>query len=216
MFKSALEQGLVLFNPAGPVRAPKIKPLEREVFSRQEIGALLAVAEPEWRTMIVLAYYCGARLGDLASLDWDDIDLSAGLLSFRQDKMEYQVRVPLHPELSAHLMSIAGDQHGPVCPALARRALDGRGGLSAQFVKLMDQAGIDRRQVQSGRNRFSRKSFHSLRHSFVSALVESGIAPELRMKLAGHRNLTVHALYSHHQLRTLQGAIDSIPAVRIP
>jgi site-specific recombinase XerD len=38
-------------------------------------------------------------------------------------------------------------------------------------------------------------SFHSLRHSFVSALANAGVAPDLRQKLAGHSELKSHARY---------------------
>ena len=90
------------------------------------------------------------------------------------DGVEAEVPLLLAQELEEHLLSIARDQHGGfLCPTLARIRIDGRRGLSAQFMELMKQAGLSREQVQSNKNKFSRKSFHSLRHSFASALANS-------------------------------------------
>jgi integrase len=52
----------------------------------------------------------------------------------------------------------------------------------------MATADIDQRQIQSSRNRkFSKLSYHSLRHSFSSALANVGISADVRMKLTGHK-----------------------------
>ncbi len=56
-------------------------------------------------------------------------------------------------------------------------------------------------------------SFHSLRHSFSSAMANAGVAEELRMKLVGHSNREVHAKYTHHELKASQQAISTLPAI---
>ncbi len=70
---------------------------------------------------------------------------------------------------------------------------------------------MSREEIQSTKNKFSRKSFHSLRHSFASALANAGVAPELRMKLTGHKSLDVHHRYTHHELEPLKAAIGALP-----
>jgi site-specific recombinase XerD len=65
--------------------------------------------------------------------------------------------------------------------------------------------------VQAARNRFSRKSFHSLRHSFSSALANAGISADVRMKLVGHKSLDVHQRYTHVALAPLKAAIAALP-----
>ena len=64
----------------------------------------------------------------------------------------------------------------------------------------------------AGRNLFAR-SFHSLRHSFVTALDRANVAVELRQKLAGHASAEVHSIYTHHELNTLREAIEKLPRV---
>ena len=78
----------------------------------------------------------------------------------------------------------------------------------------MGRAGVDRHRVQvSRRRKFSRKSFHSLRHSFASALANAGVSPELRMRLSGHKSETVHQRYTHVQLEPLKAAIAALPSL---
>ena len=75
----------------------------------------------------------------------------------------------------------------------------------------MSAAGLDQDQVRSARNAFSRKSFHSLRHSFSSALANAGVSADLRMRLTGHKSLAVHQRYSHVELEPLRKAISVLP-----
>jgi integrase len=208
---SARRQGLIPSNPAEAIDLPVNRPNTREVFTPDEIRALLAAAPSEWRTLILCGYYLGGRLGDLAALRWDDIDLTASVIRFTQGKTNRAIEIPLHPELESHLLTIAGDRGGHLCPVLAQTRLDGRGGLSSRFARLMESAGCSRGQVQSTKNTFARKSFHSLRHSFTSALANAGVSPELRMKLTGHLSKGVHAKYTHHELEPLRHAVNSLP-----
>jgi site-specific recombinase XerD len=54
-------------------------------------------------------------------------------------------------------------------------------------------------------------SFHSLRHSFNSAMANAGVSQELRMKLTGHADTATNTGYTHHQLEPLRKAVESIP-----
>ena len=65
----------------------------------------------------------------------------------------------------------------------------------------------------AGRN-LSALSFHSLRHSFNSALANSGVSQELRQKLTGHASVEMNRLYTHTELETLRNAVVSLP--RLP
>jgi integrase len=217
-FASARRQGLILHNPADAVELPINKPLEREVFTPEEIRALLAVASIEWQTLIYLGYYLGARLSDAATLSWDCVDLTAGHIHYTQSKTGHQVVVPLHSDLHAHLLSIADNDnpHAHLCPTLAKRRTDGRRGLSAEFVRLMKEAGVDSLSVPAAKRSFSRKSFHALRHSFASELANAGVSPDVRMRLSGHQSAQTHKRYTHLEMAPLTQAIAMLPGVRPP
>jgi integrase len=208
---NARRQGLIPSNPAEAIDLPVNRPNTREVFTPDELRALLSAASGEWRTLILCGYFLGGRLGDMAALRWEDLDLTTNVVRFTQGKTGGRIEIPLHAELADHLLAIAGDQGGHLCPTLAQTRLNGRCGLSSRFAGLMESAGCSRGQVQSTKNSFARKSFDSLRHSFTSALTNAGVAPELRMKLTGHLSMSAHTKYTHFELLPLRQAIESLP-----
>jgi integrase len=60
----------------------------------------------------------------------------------------------------------------------------------------------------------SKRSFHAMRHSFISALANANVTPELRMKLAGHKSEKIHSGYTHHERSVLKAAMDSHPGLK--
>jgi len=82
-------------------------------------------------------------------------------------------------------------------------------------MALMDVAGIDAMltdEKEGAGHRFSRKSFHSLRHAFVTGLANRGVAADVRQKLAGHADEKMVARYSHLADSTLRRAVAKLPA----
>ena len=171
--------------------------------------------------MILLGYYIGARLNDCANMKWENVDLTKNVITYYQKKTRKQKRgdgpvvVPLHPDLQAHLLSIASnDTEVFLCPSLAERTSGGNHGLSESFKRIVVKAGIDTQTVQGlGNKKFSRVTFDSLRHSFNSALANAGISQEVRMKLTGHATASINTQYTHHELAPLRSAIERLPSV---
>src|SRR5262249_11046513 len=165
----------------------------------------------------LFAYYTGARLRDVANMRWSAIDLTAKLINFTPGKTKKEVTIPLHTDLEQHLLRSPGIGKAFVFPSLAERNTGGKNGLSSQFTRVMAQAGIEgkiTRHTAKGRANSS-LSFHSLRHSFNSAMANAGVAEEVRMKLAGHSTREVHAKYTHHELEPLRAAIAAIPSLKV-
>ena len=172
--------------------------------------------DEEWKTAILFGAYAGLRLGDAVGIEWTNIDFGKSLLRFEVTKTKRTEELPLHPVLERHLLEIRGKRKGRICPRLSRQRVPGGSGLSQQFANILAAAGIDRqsREVddkRSHRRQFSGKSFHSLRHGFVSALANAGVAPEIRQKLSGHTDADTHGKYTHLELETLRHAVHSIP-----
>lgn len=181
---AARRQGLIPTNPAEAVELPKIKGVERGTFTPEEVKMLVDTADGEWKTLILLAYYTGARLSDCCHMTWADTDLST--LTYTQAKTGEKVTVPLHGDLSAHLSKLAGTDKPQVfiMPHMAGLKPGGRHGLSEGFKRIMRKAGLDIGKVKSaGIRQLSKRTFHALRHSFTSALANQGVASEVRMKL---------------------------------
>jgi integrase len=217
-FEDARRRGYILSNPVQGVDAIKGRGAEaqagREPFSTTEVDQLLKCADGDWKGAILCAATTGLRLGDVARLTWAAIDKKGDLLRLQTQKTNTTVTVPIHPDFSEWLdRQTSGIGKAPVFPKLAKDRTGGCRGLSAQFRKIVDKAGITGRVIErkgKGRTGHS-KGFHSLRHSFVSDLANAGVAPDLRQKLAGHADAKVHALYSHHEIETFRNAIKKLP-----
>jgi integrase len=221
-FALAAKQGLVIQNPVTAADSIDATTERREPFTASEIQRLLNHATADWKTAILLGALAGLRLSDAANLQWASIDWAGRCIRFRPEKTSRKRRdliVPLHATLEAHLLTLpaADDATAPVCPTLCGRRTGARAGLSAEFADIMLAAGIDaERGTATGRGRaMARKSFHSTRHFFVTALESAGVAADLRMMLSGHTSLATSRRYTHTAETTLAGAIDKLPALEI-
>lgn len=213
-FGDALRKGKITTNPVAAVKLPTAGGESRIPFTFAEIEALLKEASPEWKTAILLGAFAGMRLGDACGLGWQNVDLLAKTITFRPSKTrktKADLVLPLHPRLEKHLLAMPSpdDANALFCPRLSRCKPSGRSGLSREFLAIMRKAGIEQNQIAAiGRGKvFNRKSFHSLRHTYVTELERAGVAPDIRMKLAGHADARSHATYSHTELETLRNAV---------
>ena len=214
----AKRQGLITTSPADAVDLPPVRRIERDIFSLEEIRALLSAApNQEWRTAILLGFFAGARLSDAVTIRWDCVAVDKGQICYTQNKTGARVVVPIHADLEAQLLEVASHDNarGYVCPTLAKTPVEGRSGLSSQFIRIMDAAGVDARQVQATKRRFKRKTFHSLRHSFASHLANLGISADVRMKLTGHKSADVHQGYTHLEFESLRAGISALPSLAL-
>jgi integrase len=67
-FALALRQGLILSNPVAAAEPLKAEKENREPFTFEEIRQLIAAADGEWKTAIILGAFTGLRLGDCPRL----------------------------------------------------------------------------------------------------------------------------------------------------
>jgi hypothetical protein len=84
------------------------------------------------------------------------------------------------------------------------------GGLSNEFGRLMQRVEIVAPvgREKKGRGRQVRtKSFHSLRHTFVSGLANADVSTAVRKALAGHDTDEAHACYGAPQGPALAGGV---------
>lgn len=213
-FQQAVNYGTIPINPVSAVRLPKVESMEREVFTHDEVQKLIKAAPSlDWETLITLGYFTGARLSDCVQMTWDNILAEEKLIVYRQQKTGKVIRVPMHFDVIKHLHHIgAFGTTGFLCPKLAAKGSGGKHGLSEGFNRIVLKAGLDPMTVKGkGTRKFSRRTFHSLRHTFNSTMANAGVSDELRMMLTGHQSKDMNKRYTHLQMETLQKAVDAVP-----
>jgi len=216
LFNYARRLGYIQNNPAEAVELPKKQHRERGVFTPEEVVKLLDVAKGEWKSMVMLGYYTGARLSDCCKFKWEDVDFKKGVIAYDVKKTGERHLTPMHTELADHLKTLvpAKKRKGFIMPGMSKKGPGGQHGMSEGFKRIVKNAGIDLDIVEAqGSRRMSRKTFHSLRHSFISGLANAGVSEEIRMKLTGHKTKAVHKGYTHHELETLKAAVDKHPGL---
>jgi integrase len=216
VLNAARKEGLISSNPAEAVELPKAKGVERETFTPTEVKLLVDAANGEWKTTILLGYFTGARLLDCSRMTWDSVDLVTKTLTFTPRKTGKRIMVPIHPELEVHLNGLAGIDLPEkfITPGLARLKTGGQHGLSEGFKRIMEEAGVSARMVKGmGVRNQSKRAFHGLRHSFISALANEGVHEDMRMKLTGQTTKAVHRGYTHHEIETLRRGINQLPGL---
>jgi integrase len=220
-FKAAHDNGYIEINPCTknsvrPLR-DEARNVAKDVFTLQQIAALIEIAEGDWKGAILCAFYTGLRLRDVTELRWNAVDIAEGTITVTTRKTRKDVTVPVHPQFAAWLKKqTRGIGKAPVFPTLAGKSGAGKSGLSMQFKRMMERAGIRgrilRQSTGEGRSQSS-LSFHSLRHSFNAALANAGVGVEMRQELIGHSSVEMNRLYTHPDIEVKRKAVALLPAI---
>lgn len=189
--------------------------------------AILSVADPEWRSLILFGLYTGHRLGDLVSLTWNNIDLERDEVRLTTSKTSRTMIIPLAPPLRVHIESLPASDN-PQAPLHPRAftVLSQSGStsaLSGAFVDLLMQAGFRTKLAprnhhsrgigHSGRRRINELSFHSLRRTATTLQHEAGVPPTVAQALIGHDSEEIHADYITIGREALRHAVYKFPAL---
>ena len=218
----AVRLGYIPLNPCAAVESLKTAGGEAGTFTLRQVKSLIAVApSTDWRGLILAGFFTGQRLGDLARLTWNQVDLTNEMILIdKQEKTGVGVAIPIHPDLLDHLIKLPAQDkpEAPVFPELFAKSGSGKSGLSETFKRTMTKAGIKlQKRLEAagpaGRGR-NELSFHSLRHSFTSALANAGIPEEVRQKLTGHRDKDTHKIYTHLDFPSLKAAVATVPSIK--
>lgn len=157
------------------------------VLSRNEIQLLLAqITNPKHKLLISLAYGAGLRVSETVALKVQDLDWEQQMIVVRGGKGQKD-RVTLLPKsildpLQRLTAGKTGDQY--VFESERGGKLSSR---TAQvvFTRALTKAGIGRAAT-----------FHSLRHSFATHLLESGVDVRYIQTLLGHKSVTTTQIYT--------------------
>ncbi len=222
-FGEAVRHGLLAVNLA--VRVSVLKSHEksaRRAFTISEIKRILAACgdDAEWHGLVLFGLYLGQRLGDLSKLTWRAVNLETGEIAFTTRKTGRRMSLPLMQPLADYLTSLPAtdDPNAFIFPRAASATRTGT--LSNQFREVLVSAGLvearSHEATGKGRSRAratSELSFHSLRHSAVTMLKQSGVSDVLAREIVGHESAAVSRQYTHLTTNDLRSAMQRLPDV---
>jgi len=170
-----------------------------------EEDALMAVATPHLRGLLIAALSTGCRLGELLSLQWRDVQCAAGgrarALVLRAGKTKTGTLrvVPVGQRLAAVLEMLRTDPEGEVLPPDAYVFGDEVGGPIAS-IKTTWRSACEKAGVAG-------LHFHDLRREFACRLLESRAELHDVRDFLGHTNLTTTSRYLRSTAMRLERAL---------
>ncbi|QDE93647.1 integrase [Myxococcus xanthus] len=204
----AQEQGVIAHVPR--VKLFKLGKTAFDFLTFEEAERLVADAEPEWRTMILVAIKTGLRQGELMGLHWSDLDLQRGKLQVQRSLWkgveglpkggrERMVDLPLsvvaalkgHRHLRGAYVFCQEDGQ-PLTSGLMRRPLE----------RCLRRANIHREQGHI--------SWHDLRHTYGSHLAMRGVPLKVIQELMGHATIDMTMRYAHLSPETRENAVQQL------
>lgn len=237
-FSWTVKQGMRRMNPMKGLERPQRKRKERRFLTRQQVDRLLQAIEADitmksagivdgeesphttlradqiqWLPDVIrLAVGTGMRRSELVAMRWGWVSLSDELVTVRnskrfQTKSGHERSIPVRGEALNTLRRLheerTSEADGYVFTGVSRR--DGTSGqLSATYVskRFKKYARLARLPEDV--------TFHTLRHTYVSWLMQQGVPPPVVQRLAGHADISTTMRYAHLQPSDLSQAIERV------
>ncbi|MBD3281168.1 tyrosine-type recombinase/integrase, partial [Candidatus Uhrbacteria bacterium] len=165
------------------------------VLSREEIELIInSITNHKHRIMIALAYGAGLRVSEIVRLRVGDVDFNACTIHIKEAKGKKD-RLTLLPEKlkSSLLMFTAGKSGDDYLFASERGGRLAERSIQLVFSGACKSVGM-----------VKRVTFHSLRHSFATHVLENGIDVRYVQSLLGHGNIRTTQLYTQVTLNKLK------------
>ncbi len=192
---------------AVPRRRPHTLPV---VLTPDEVWQVLwYVRRPAYRVCLSVIYACGLRLLEGVQLRVAQIDSARLLLHLQAAKGNKDRYVPLPPRVLT-LVQQHWLTHRHPCwlfPSPGRRGIP-----IASATRPMDASGLQKAFRSALQEAGVRKAahVHTLRHSYATHLLESGVNLRLIQGWLGHASPTTTAIYTHLTRKAEQAATEAL------
>lgn len=193
-------QGVLASNPADGLRGPRQEKKLPHFLGENDLDRLLQAPPADAplgrrdRAILEALYSAGLRVGELAGLNVDDVDLDAGLITVRGKGKRERLALLGPPALKAlrawlEDRAALSDRRGKAQAALFLNKNGTRlttRSIGRLLAKYLARAGLDPRATP-----------HTLRHSFATHLLDRGADIRSVQELLGHRSLSNTQIYTH-------------------
>jgi site-specific recombinase XerD len=171
------------------LQRPKKEKKLPKVMSQREVKRLLEVTINEkHKTELMLAYSCGLRVSEVASMKVKNIDSERMLVVVHQGKGRKD-RITLLSEKMLDQLRIYYKAYRPKEWLFENSVRDGP--ISARTLQQVFRDSARKADIRN------EASFHSLRHSFATHLLENGTDLRFIQELLGHCSSRTTEIYTH-------------------
>jgi integrase/recombinase XerD len=158
------------------------------ILSREEIARLIDVVKNfKHKLLLGIAYGAGLRVSEVINLKIGDIDLGELTVTIQQSKGQKD-RISVLPEkLINNIKNLTPGKDNNDYVFESERG----GKLTTRTAQKVFETALKKAKIQKP------ATFHSLRHSFATHLLENGVDIRYVQELLGHSNIRTTQIYTH-------------------
>jgi len=170
------------------VKMPKKESTLPVVLSNEEVVRVIRTFRNlKHRLIVMVAYGSGLRVSEIVNLRVFDLDFKSNTIHIRGAKGRKDRITILSPKANQELRVFTMDTYKNDYVFPSQKG----GRLTTRAVQKMFKSGLRRAKI------FKRATFHSLRHSFATHLIQNGTPTRYVQELLGHRNIRTTERYTH-------------------
>ncbi|HUT22026.1 MAG TPA: tyrosine-type recombinase/integrase [Candidatus Bipolaricaulota bacterium] len=157
------------------------------VLSRSEISELMnTINNQKHKLLVSIAYGAGLRVSEVINLKVKDLDLNQLFIHVKKAKGGKD-RLTIFPEkLKNDLLNLIAGKGKDELVFESERG----GKLTSRTAQLIFEKALKKTNIKKD------ATFHSLRHSFATHLLENGVSIRYVQELSGHQNIRTTQIYT--------------------
>ena len=172
------------------------------VLSRVEIDKIIdATDNSKYKLMISLGYACGMRVSEVIKLKASDLDIDELVAHIKGAKGKKDRISVLPKKLQGDLRNLIAGKSGDDFVFISNRGDN----LTTTSLQKMFRKSLAKAKVNKS------ATFHSLRHSFATHLLENGVNVRYAQELLGHSNIRTTQRYTqvtNPSLKNIKSPLD--------
>jgi integrase len=232
MFEAAIENGLILKNPAKKIKVESTAtPMKKRAYTEEETIDIISFAKKhKYGVPIILMLKTGLRKSEMLALRWKDIDLKNNTLTVNQSVSEApgvlevgkpktpasMATLPIDDDLKAVLLSMPRNitKYDYVFHKKDGDIMRPDNWVKCQYRKFMkDYKAYYMKEHDGQEPRLLTP--HELRHTFGSLIYEATRDIHITSRMMRHTNIsTTSKTYVHEQFETKRTAIGKVLAFK--
>lgn len=220
VFKSALDNHLVEFNPCVGIKLPKThkssKSRDLEPFERESL--FYADLDKKVKAYLYIAAFCGLRKGEILALNVSDIDFKNNTIRVNKTRVQSKytkAHIKNTPKTESSIrtvdmISLVADALREYISTIDSELLftNNKGEImsDSSFKKFWQRKVIRQLNEYYGYERITTLTGHMLRHEFSTNLFYSGVDELEAQMVMGHASInTTRAIYTHLRMNERSG-----------
>lgn len=181
------------------------------VFNKKQLISLFeSIDEISFFMACLLTLFCGLRISEICNLKKQDVDLETNKVVIRSSKWNKD-RVVMLPDCLNNIIEkwyrLNKKSEYFICSIYGNKFCTNA--LSIKFRKVLDKAGlkIETFKTTLGQQRYA-YSFHTLRHTYATYLLEQGVDLYYVQRSLGHVDIHTTQIYAYISNKDLQNKIN--------